>query len=378
MSVRIRSGKFVVDYYPHGRSGKRVRLTLPENITDIDMAKEIERDLRNPVVHGEVAAVNATVNELFPKYIEYCHLHKSERTAKDVGMTFNVHIKNILGSYKVEEIGKEHTTIYKKIRNNEFIVDHKIRGKQFDSINNEHENTLETLIKKNKKIEKRPSNRTINKEMYYFMGFLKWCRKEHKINVGDFKYEPLEQRKHIPTVLSPKEAIDIINNTDNFHRVFFLVLYFLGLRFSEATALLIQDLDESNKTIVVREGKGGKERLLPIPGLLINEIKKIVGDRKTGLIFLSKKSASRVVDVRRAIKNARKEAKIEKAITPHSFRHTYATHLMGLGINIKIIQLLLGHARESTTADMYTHGTIEHMRSAQSTLEKQYKKILNK
>lgn len=353
-------------------------MTLPDSVRDIETAREIENHLRSPVQQGEIVSSTATVNQLFPLYVAYCHMHHAQRTAGDVEMTFRVHIRPILGNYRVEEIGKEHTTIYKKLRQQQSIIAHKDRGKEIDGEVAEGENKAGRTNSKEGKPGRGPTNRTINKEMYYFMGFLKWCMREHKVNVSDFRYEALEAKRHIPTVLSPKEAIDIIKNTDDFHRVFFLVLYFLGLRFSEATALRIEDLDASNKTIVVREGKGGKERLLPVPGFLIDEIRKIVGDRKKGLIFLSKQSASRVVDVRCAIRSACRKAGIDKVITPHSFRHTYATHLMGLGINMKIIQLLLGHARESTTADMYTHGTINHMRSAQSTLEKQYKKIAKK
>jgi integrase len=348
MSVRWdkQRKRFIVDYYPQGRVGKRIRLTLPKSVTDREIADSIERDLRNPIENSEVAVITGgVVSDLFPLYIKYCAMHLADRTHDDVKMAWDLYIKNILGNYRVEEIGKEHTTIYKRIRKEEYV-------------------------------RKPASNRTINKEMYYFMGFLKWCRTEHKINIKDFRYKPLEQKKKIPLVLALSEAVKILRNSDPFHKVFMLWLYILGLRFSELSNVCIEDIDKANNTVVIRETKGGDPRLLPVSRPLVKAALKLAGKRKTGYLFQSRVSGGRVRDIRCAIKNACKAAKIEKKVTPHLMRHTMATHLMDMRINIKIIQVILGHARESTTAEMYTHANVSHMRTAQNALEQQLNKAM--
>lgn len=349
MSVRWdkQRRRYIVDYYPQGRAGKRVRLTLPASVTDHEIAGSIERDLRSPAENSEVSPVSGgDVSDIFRLYLDYSAQHMAARTYDDIKMAWDLYIKNMLGHYRIEEIGKEHTTIYKRIRKEEYI-------------------------------RKPASNRTINKEMYYFMGFLKWCRDEHKIKIKDFRYEPLEQKKKIPLVLSLGEAVNILKHADPFHKVFMLWLYILGLRFSELANIRIENIDKANRAVLIEKAKGGKPRLLPVSRSLITEALKLA-KRKKGYLFQSRVSGGRVRDIRCAIKNACKAAKINKKVTPHLLRHTMATHLMGLGTNMKIIQLILGHERESTTAEMYTHADLEHMRTAQNALEQQLNKAMDR
>jgi len=133
-------------------------------------------------------------------------------------------------------------------------------------------------------------------------------------------------------------------------------LYYLGLRNSEAQNLLIEDIDIINKTVKVVQGKGKKDRYVPIPGKFGEELKGFIGERK-GFLF-DGRAKGRISDrhIRRIVKKAAVMAGIRKAeeIHPHTLRHSYATHLQNSGVPLNVIQNILGHARLETTT-IYTH-----------------------
>lgn len=344
MSVRWDNKRecYIVDYYPEGRAGKRVRLQLPRTVMDLGVARDIERHLRNPSENSEMRPHRrSTVKDLFPEYLKYCAMHRQESTYENVKWTYYRCIEKHLGSFMITEIDKGHTTVYKRLR-------------LLDGV----------------------KNRTVNKEMSYFMGFLGWCRSEYDLPVKPFKYERLKEEKPARIVLSPMEAISLILNAELLYRVFFLALYALSLRFSECTGLKWDDLDESNRIIVVR-GKGGKQRLLPVSEWLIYAFNAIrpetpEGERPSGLIFRSRITGGKIVNVTNAINRARRKAGITKHVHPHLLRHTLATHFLGWNINIKVVQEWLGHSREDTTANIYMHAELDHLRRAQEALDNHF------
>lgn len=351
MSVRWNKERkqFIVDYYEYYENdeGKRIRerkrIGLPRTVTDIELAKSIEHDLKKPNENSEFNPQGtSTVNEMFPLYLEYCKLHREKTTTDNIRWTYEKQFKEHLGNFRVGEIDKGHTTVYKRLR-------------------------LATGVK----------NRTVNKEMAYFMGFLKWCRSEHKIKIPEFRYESLPCKTPEPIVLSLEEALKIIFHAETIYKVFFFALYSLGLRFYEATSIRWEDLDRKNATIMVRNAKGNKERRLPVSKWLLKMFNSL-GPKPDGLIFRSKISGGMIKNVKSAIDRACKAAGIKKHVYPHLLRHTLATHLMEMNVNIKVIQRILGHSRESTTADMYTHANVDHMRTAQTALEQKMKKIAGK
>ena len=346
MSVRWEEDRerYIVDYYPDGRRGKRVRLTLPASVRDQSAAEAIERDLRNPSENSEIHADNhSTVKDLFPAYLEYCELHRDASTYDNIKWTWDRKFCPHLGHLKVSEIDKAHTTIYKRIR-------------KLDGV----------------------KNRTVNKEMSYFMGFLTWCRKEKNIELKAFGYERLKQERTIKHVLSLEETIRLVLNADLLYRVFFLTLYALGLRFNECTGLRWEDFDPENKAVIIH-GKGSKQRLLPVSDWVIYALEVIKpklppgreAEPPKGLIFRSRVTGGKIVNLTTAINRACRKAGIEKHVHPHLLRHSIATHFMAWGINIKIVQMWLGHSQESTTADMYMHAELNHLRQAQHFLDGQ-------
>lgn len=179
----------------------------------------------------------------------------------------------------------------------------------------------------------------------------------------------------LPEVLTVDEINDILSTIDlsmatgQRNRAMLEVLYSCGLRVSELIHLKYSDVYFDEEFIKV-EGKGNKQRLVPISQTALNEIKKYLLDRheidvKKGsedILFLNRRGAglSRVM-VFHVIKAQVELAGIRKTISPHTFRHSFATHLLEGGANLRAIQLMLGHEKITTT-ELYTHIDREFLR----------------
>lgn len=174
---------------------------------------------------------------------------------------------------------------------------------------------------------------------------------------------------HLPDVLTLQEIDDIINAIDlskregQRNRAIIEVLYSCGLRVSELCGLRLSDLYFNERFIRV-VGKGGKQRLVPISPRAIAELESYFADRnaisiKKGFedfVFISerlKKPLSRIT-VFCLIKELVEAVGISKNVSPHTFRHSFATHLLEGGANLRVIQAMLGHESIATT-EIYTH-----------------------
>ena len=174
---------------------------------------------------------------------------------------------------------------------------------------------------------------------------------------------------HLPDVLTVQEIDDIINAIDQSkkegqrNRAMIEVLYSCGLRVSELCSLRMSDLYLPEQFIRVT-GKGDKQRLVPISGRAIAELEFYFNDRnrieiKPGYedyVFISerlKKPLSRIM-VFHFIKQLVTKVGIKKNVSPHTFRHSFATHLLEGGANLRVIQAMLGHESIETT-EIYTH-----------------------
>lgn len=179
----------------------------------------------------------------------------------------------------------------------------------------------------------------------------------------------------LPTVLTLEEIESIFKIIDHStregqrNRAMLEILYGCGLRISELTNLKFSDLFLNDGYIKV-EGKGSKQRLVPISLIAIKELEKYMVYRnllnvKKGsedIVFLSNRGTpiSRIM-VFHFIKQYALQAQIKKNISPHTFRHSFATHLLEGGANIRAIQLMLGHEKITTT-EIYIHMDREYLR----------------
>ena len=174
-----------------------------------------------------------------------------------------------------------------------------------------------------------------------------------------FKIPEVLTVEEIDTIIS---AIDLSKNEGQRNRAMLETLYSCGLRVSELTNLKLSDLYFDEGFIKV-EGKGSKQRLVPISPRAIKEIQLYFIDRNRGkikkeyedFVFLARwgKNISRIM-VFHLIKELAQISSITKNISPHTFRHSFATHLLEGGANLRAIQCMLGHESIATT-EIYTH-----------------------
>lgn len=171
--------------------------------------------------------------------------------------------------------------------------------------------------------------------------------------------------KKLPIVLSKEEVKKIIGAINNLkHKCLISLLYGCGLRISEVVKIKMRDIDVERKTLIVRQAKGNKDRYTILPEKIIWILKEqAIIKNKNDCLFTgqNKKDPLTVMSVNKIIKqaaqkvvmNAIKNAGIDKAASAHTLRHSFATHLLEAGTNIRYIQALLGHARLETT-QIYT------------------------
>jgi len=170
------------------------------------------------------------------------------------------------------------------------------------------------------------------------------------------------QVKRLPDILSPKQVGQLISATKKQrYQVFFLTIYSMGLRLSEGLNLTINDIDSDLMQVHIRNGKGGKDRLVPLPSRTLRALRQHwTTHRHPRLIFPGVGNAKNTPmdkgGVQKAIKQVLRDCQIHKLISPHSLRHCFATHLLEQGIDLRSLQILLGHASLNTTA-RYAHLT---------------------
>ncbi len=182
-----------------------------------------------------------------------------------------------------------------------------------------------------------------------------------------------KKAKKLPSVLTVPELREIFKHTHpGRNRLLLQFIYSTGVRVSEAVKMKIQDVDFTNETAMVKSGKGNKDRIVVLSQKWSTFIKKYLKRKKTPSEYLFSKKNGKPIStdtVERIIRHASKRAGIIKRVTPHVLRHSFATHMLESGENIRKIQLLLGHANLSTTS-IYTHVSNEELKKVQSPLDR--------
>lgn len=178
-------------------------------------------------------------------------------------------------------------------------------------------------------------------------------------NVLNTKFEekiPLARKSlKLPLVLSKEEVNGMIDSTNNLkHKLVIMFLYYAGLRLDEARNLRWRDIDFDREVIHLKTAKGDKERVIFLHKKLI-DVLRMYGTKEEGPIFVSQREGRyNKRTIQQIIKSASKKAGIKKNVTPHTLRHSFATHLLEAGADIRFIQQLLGH-KDLKTTQIYTH-----------------------
>lgn len=176
--------------------------------------------------------------------------------------------------------------------------------------------------------------------------------------------------KRLPIVLSKKEIKDLLDKTENIkHRLLIELLYSTGLRLSECINLKYNDLDLNENIGWVRMGKGTKDRIFIISDMFKKDLLDYMekkGYHEYVFTVNGRKMSTR--GVQHAIKNSAERAGIKKNIHVHTLRHSFATHLLENGVDIRKIQHLLGHSSLQTT-QIYTQVSSEEIKKIKSPLD---------
>ena len=179
-----------------------------------------------------------------------------------------------------------------------------------------------------------------------------------------------KQSQRLPVVLSREEIKKMIDLTQNFkHCLLLAVSYAAGLRVSEVVRLRAQDVDLDGLTITVRQGKGKKDRLTVISAVLAPELQKILAGKNGNDFVFESERGGRLTEAtaQKVFHQALRRAGIQKDATFHSLRHSFATHLLDNGVDVRYVQELLGHANIRTT-QIYTHVTNPSIKNIKSPL----------
>lgn len=234
--------------------------------------------------------------------------------------------------------------------------------KRPDLLTQEHMREFQLHLLKERKLAVETVAGRVTALRFFFVKVLKRPYEEL-----DLVYPKLPHR--LPTVLSEEEVTKLIESASSaYHRVILTTLYATGMRRAELARLKVSDIDSARMVIHVRQGKGGKDRDITLSPRLLEILRDYWKWRKPQVYLfpslLRPRSDKPITDktIWYAVREAARRAGIKKKITPHTLRHSWATHLLERGTDLKTIQVLLGHADlEATT--IYLHLSQRHLQS---------------
>ena len=179
------------------------------------------------------------------------------------------------------------------------------------------------------------------------------------------------KEKVLPTVLSEEEVQRIINCVKNIkHKAILLTIYSAGLRISEVVNLKIADIDSKRKAIIIKGAKGKKDRNSILSDKLLINLRDYFKQYKPKVWLFEGQTGEQYSEtsIQHIFRNACNDAGIMKKATVHTLRHSFATHLLERGTDLRYIQELLGHSSSKTT-EIYTHITRKGMEQIKSPLD---------
>ncbi len=181
-----------------------------------------------------------------------------------------------------------------------------------------------------------------------------------------------KKSKTLPNVLSKEEVRLILNAHKNFkHRTMLCLIYACGLRRGELLKLRLADVDGKRGLLIIRQAKGSKDRIVPISEKIIEMLREYYKMYKPKVWLFEGHNVGEQYSeksLQNVLKQALKKTKIKKSVTLHWLRHSYATHLLEAGTDIRYIQELLGHKSTKTT-EIYTHVTTKSLQNIKSPFD---------
>ena len=189
--------------------------------------------------------------------------------------------------------------------------------------------------------------------------------------INDLELARPKRSKKLPNVLAPEDIVTILQVTKNLkHRAIIALLYSSGLRVGEVTALELSHIDIVRNQLKVVSGKGRKDRFVVLAQTFLPLLNNYLITYKPHFYFIEGPNKKRYSEssIRKFLHNSVALAGIKKHVTPHTLRHSYATHLLENGVSLRHIQELLGHSKPETTM-IYTHIAKKDLLEIQSPLD---------
>jgi len=239
-----------------------------------------------------------------------------------------------------------------------------------DKLGPDHIRQFQVYLLKEKKLAVASVKQRVSALRFFFV---KTLRRPYMLE--QIPYPKLPRR--LPNVLSEEEVGHLIDSASNlFHRAMLMTLYATGMRRAELCRLKVEDIDGKRMIIHIRQGKGGRDRDVPLDPKLRETLQEYWRWMKPKTYLFPGTVDNWRADVPisdkvpwLACREAARRAGIQKRVTPHLLRHSYATHLLEGGADLRTIQVLLGHAKLEHTV-IYLHLSQRHLRAATNPLEK--------
>jgi integrase/recombinase XerD len=194
----------------------------------------------------------------------------------------------------------------------------------------------------------------------------------HKIDLDIDVFERPRREHKLPNVLSKDEIKSILQAPSNLkHRAILSLIYACGLRRNEVLNLKPNDIDSKRGILIIRNGKGKKDRITPLPEKIIKQLREYyIAERPVTWLFEGQVKGERYSEksLESVLKRSAGKAGIMKPVTLHWLRHSFATHLLEAGTDLRYIQELLGHSSSRTT-EIYTHVSIQSIQKIKSPYE---------
>ncbi|WP_421871268.1 tyrosine-type recombinase/integrase [Marinoscillum sp.] len=179
------------------------------------------------------------------------------------------------------------------------------------------------------------------------------------------------KKETLPKVISKESVFKMIDCCSNIkHRCIIGLLYSAGLRRNELLNLRLEDIDSERMVIVIKNSKGNKDRLTLLSSRLLKDLRKYYQIHKPKHFLFEAPNGARysAASVSKIVRRSAEKVKINKRVTPHVLRHSFATHLLESGTDLRYIQTLLGH-NSSRTTEIYTHVAVNGLASIKNPLD---------
>lgn len=216
------------------------------------------------------------------------------------------------------------------------------------------------------------NNLSINSQQMTISALKLFYKKIENKHIDPVKIERPLRSKPLPKVISKEGVKDLLNGiTNQKHKMALMMIYACGLRRSELLNLKLSDIDSTRMQLEIKNAKGKKDRMIPISENLLNKIKSYYRAYKPVKYLIEGQVAGiqySATSLQNIFNKAVKKSKINARFTLHCLRHSYATHLLENGTDLRFIQELLGH-KSSKTTEIYTHVSMSSLKNIKNPLD---------